>query len=77
MKFTMEDASEEPTEFGFTCTVCHHRESWTTELASEAAAELHLYDQHPVEWAEHFGGEPKLPPPATVGRKFEAWESQL
>lgn len=66
------------TEYAFTCKVCGHSESWSTDTAAEAAAVWHVFTHHQGTWIEITGGRlPKDPKPENVGRKLEEWEQQL
>lgn len=70
-------------EHDFHCNACGHRESWTTEDAAQAASVWHVYLLHPELWYATLAAEgetfrdPQCPMPETLGRRFEAWESQL
>lgn len=64
-------------EYVFRCKLCGHRESWTTEVAAQAASVWHVYNEHLDEW-KHLAGtrRPVDPHPEELGSKLEPWESQ-
>lgn len=67
------------TEFAFICSQCEKSESWTTEIAAQAAAVWHVYDDHWDIWMQLTGSPERLPVdkrPEDYGRKFEEWERQ-
>lgn len=71
------DNWEPTTEHRFSCKLCGHLESWTTETSMRLAASWHLKNVHPEDWAMlHI--DPDITPddPAWHGSRFEDWERQ-
>jgi hypothetical protein len=77
------DWTRDATEFAFHCTVCDHRESWTSDAAAKCAGVWHVFGMHPELWygvlvASGQAFRPPVDPrPETLGWQFEEWESQL
>lgn len=57
-------------EFGWRCTLCDAKESWTSHEAARFAGLRHLFEEHQI-------GELPLEHPEDHGRRFQTWESQL
>ena len=62
-------------EYGYQCSVCGYMESWTTEIASNLSAILHVRTEHP--FSSRYSGVPAPGLPTDYGTRLEDWESQL